>query len=630
MAFAYTNYYCLLTSILHTHSKVEENTLVYPGQAPADEELLAQMSYAVNMVQGNSSYSFLSDAGPSSTDACSSPDSFKVAIVDSGLNTNHPDAPCHGNFIDEGVDGTTNCIGALFLKNVDMEAGLHTWYESGYDHGTHVTGTIGAVARPFSMNPDSSGSGICFLFARIFNDQGQSVPLMKIFKAAEWAMNNGAKVINMSVSSSHFSSIGQDYFDRIHDAGVIAVASSGNTYAGGYQYPAAFERVMAVGAVDQDGVNRLASSTYNDKVDIAGPGKSIYSMSLNNDYSYKSGTSMAAAHVTGAIAKSWSVCRECSADTVQGCILGTAKELGGAPRTNEFGEGLLQTYDAYLCLVDDGCCPFNANSDDPADPEDSGPGGSWGDPHFKTWHGEVYDFHGECDLVLAKSEKLGFEAHVRTKIRRDWSFVSGVAVKIGEDILEVGGNHKYYVNGVQGAELPASLSGFPVSTRIYDFDPEKAFDKFSIDLGEIGEVIIKVFGEFLAISISLGANTDLWEGAVGLMGEFESGKLLGRDGKSIFKDTNLFGLEWQVNDDQVPLFQEAEGPQFPAMCNLPRNKLPPLTMEQRRRLSGEEGVSYAEAVKVCQSVPLATREACISDATITGNMLMAVMGLDFD
>ena len=84
-----------------------------------------------------------------------------------------------------------------------------------------------------------------------------------------------------------------------------------------------------------------------------------------------------------------------------------------------------------------------------------------------------------------------------------------------------------------------------------------------------------------------------------------------------------FPVEWQVNNDQAPFFQQADGPQFPAMCNLPRGKA-----NDHRKLIGESGVSYAQAEKACSSVPLSARESCIFDATTTGNLEMAAMGLD--
>jgi hypothetical protein len=64
-----------------------------------------------------------------------------------------------------------------------------------------------------------------------------------------------------------------------------------------------------------------------------------------------------------------------------------------------------------------------------------------GDPHFKTWGGHHYDYHGECDLVLlhnaAFESGMGIDVHIRTKIRRDMSYISSAALKIGKDVLEV-------------------------------------------------------------------------------------------------------------------------------------------------------------------------------------------------
>lgn len=230
-------------------------------------------------------------------------------------------------------------------------------------------------------------------------------------------------------------------------------------------------------------------------------------------------------------------------------------------------------------------------------------------------------------MVLARSEKLGFEAQIRTTIRHDWSFISGAAVKIGNDVLEVGTKGTYYINGVKNPELPATLSGYPILFKFFDHGPNKRFDRFLIDLGETGEVMIKVYGEFLSIAITRGEKTEKWQGAVGLMGSYETGELVGRDGESVFLDTNLFGVEWQVNDDQPPLFQDAVGPQFPIMCNLPRGKAN--DHRRRRLMDADGGISYAEAERACQSVPPAARESCIYDATATGNLAMADMGLDF-
>jgi hypothetical protein len=96
-----------------------------------------------------------------------------------------------------------------------------------------------------------------------------------------------------------------------------------------------------------------------------------------------------------------------------------------------------------------------------------GGAGADGDPHFKTWRGKRFDFHGECDLVLVHSpvfeSGLGLDVHIRTKLRRDMSYISSAALKIGSDLLEVESQGVYYLNGELGAELPDAFSGFAFS-----------------------------------------------------------------------------------------------------------------------------------------------------------------------
>merc|ERR1719245_62556 len=59
-----------------------------------------------------------------------------------------------------------------------------------------------------------------------------------------------------------------------------------------------------------------------------------------------------------------------------------------------------------------------------------------GDPHFKTWAGEHFEYHGQCDLVLAQDASfangLGLDVQIRTKLVRYWSYIHRVAIRIGE------------------------------------------------------------------------------------------------------------------------------------------------------------------------------------------------------
>jgi cysteine-rich repeat protein len=90
--------------------------------------------------------------------------------------------------------------------------------------------------------------------------------------------------------------------------------------------------------------------------------------------------------------------------------------------------------------------------------------GAQGDPHFKTWRGQHYDYHGECDLVLLHNSDfesgLGLDVHIRTKIRRDMSYITSAALRIGTDVLEVESQGVYYLNGVARADLPSTFGGF--------------------------------------------------------------------------------------------------------------------------------------------------------------------------
>merc|ERR1711935_803940 len=82
----------------------------------------------------------------------------------------------------------------------------------------------------------------------------------------------------------------------------------------------------------------------------------------------------------------------------------------------------------------------------------SGPASGSGDPHFKTWTGDKYDYHGECDLVLvdhpAFANDLGLKIHIRTERVKYFSFISNIAVQIGDDVLEFDNDvENFLING---------------------------------------------------------------------------------------------------------------------------------------------------------------------------------------
>jgi thermitase len=165
-----------------------------------------------------------------------------------------------------------------------------------YGHGTHIAGIIAAWA--------ANGTGVaglapdCRLMnVKVADDQGRFDSSVAA-KGINWAVDHGANVINMSLVSTEPSPILEEAINYAWNQGVVVVAAAGNLVGTKVVYPAYYSNCIAVAATDSN--DRVASwSSQGDWVDLAAPGVDIYSTLPGNHYGYKSGTSMAAAHVSG-------------------------------------------------------------------------------------------------------------------------------------------------------------------------------------------------------------------------------------------------------------------------------------------------------------------------------------------
>ena len=246
-----------------------------------------------------------------------------VAVIDSGIDVNHPDLAGNmwvnsGEVPGDGIDNDGNGFiddvhGFDFLNNDGsvFDAGEHP-------HGTHVAGTIGAVG--------GNGQGVAgvmwnvnLISAKTINSAGQAdlaSTIAAIDYITELRTKKGLDIIasNNSWGGTRYSQALENAIKRGGDAGIIFVAAAGNE--GGSldsipQYPAAydcstshriFDCVVSVAALDQSGGLAAYSNFSATRVDIAAPGTNVYSTMPNNSYGILSGTSMAAPHVTGALA----------------------------------------------------------------------------------------------------------------------------------------------------------------------------------------------------------------------------------------------------------------------------------------------------------------------------------------
>jgi hypothetical protein len=196
------------------------------------------------------------------------------------------------------------------------------------------------------------------------------------------------------------------------------------------------------------------------------------------------------------------------------------------------------------------------------------------------------------------------------------SYISSASIRIGTDILEVGSQGVYYLNGVVNAELPDEFSGFA-------FSHEQPTDKqhaFTVHLGGAELIHVKTYKDFVSILIEQG-QSNYFGNSVGLMGDFGEGRMLARDGQTILDDANAFGQEWQVLDTESNLFQTIRFPQHPSVCTLP----PPIQASQLRRRLLESSVDERAAEMACAHWGEG-KDNCVFDVLTTGDLEMAVVG----
>jgi len=280
---------------------------------------------------------------------------------------------------------------------------------------------------------------------------------------------------------------------------------------------------------------------------------------------------------------------------------------------NDEGEVLRQTLVAEILLRESGVCDCKGGA------------AVFGDPHFKTWAGEYYDFHGVCDLMLIKNpefeNRLGMDIHVRSTRMGVWSYISSAAIRIGDDILEiVGGRGEtiFWINGAlgenidisdssDGTKLTSTLSGYPIIFKQLN----KKQREFVVELGKGDKIVFTTWNAFVGVHIKK-ANKEHFQKSVGLMGSFPEGLKLARDNTSVIDELDAFGQEWQVLASEPNLFHNIEGPQHPIGCEIPRHS------EMRRRL-GESTITIEEARKACANLNVDVMDLCVFDVMATGN-----------
>ena len=180
----------------------------------------------------------------------------KVCIIDSGLDLPHED------FLSGNITGTNN-------------SGTGNWYDNGGPHGTHVAGTIAALNNATGMVGVMPNGNIKLHIVKVFNEEGWGYS-STLASAVNTCVTNGATVINMSLGGAGSSTTESNAMQAAFDQGVLLIAAAGNDGNTAMSYPASYNAVVSVAAIDKNKV--LADfSQRNTQVELAAPGVDIRS-----------------------------------------------------------------------------------------------------------------------------------------------------------------------------------------------------------------------------------------------------------------------------------------------------------------------------------------------------------------
>ncbi|MHC4959694.1 MAG: S8 family peptidase [Planctomycetota bacterium] len=293
-----------------------------------------------------------------------------VAVIDTG-ETSHPDLTARTI---SGYDFISDPFSAQDGNGIDpfpIDQGDNPWGESSW-HGTHVAGTVGA-----QTNNGVGVAGVTWA-TRLMHLRtlgvlgGTNVDIANaVLYAAGLENSSGttpakrADVINMSLGGPGYSQILDDACIAAKAEGVVIFAAAGNAATSAMSYPAGFDSVIAVGAVDLN-KDLAPYSNFGSWVDFVAPGGDL---SVDDDsdgfadgvlstfqiqgspwYYFYQGTSMACPHAAGVAALMLAVDPTLTPDQIEDFLKSTAEDLGAQGFDDTFGFGLINAYEALLAV----------------------------------------------------------------------------------------------------------------------------------------------------------------------------------------------------------------------------------------------------------------------------------------
>ncbi|MGA8499834.1 MAG: S8 family serine peptidase [Xanthobacteraceae bacterium] len=247
-----------------------------------------------------------------------------VAVIDSEIDAKHPD-----------LDRTV-------VKSFDALGGS----EKPHAHGTSIAGAIAAHGKLLGIAP---GAQVLAIHAFDDNPGAAHGSSFAIYRGLQWAADNGARVVNMSFAGPADPAL-QRMLAAAYDKGIVLIAAAGN--AGPKSdplYPAANPNVIAVTATDSDD-HLFPMANRGRHIAVAAPGVDIFTLAPGDGYVFTTGTSIAAAHVSGIVALLLEHKPSLTPGDIRAALTATAQPLGPPRPDSDFGAGLVSAYRAVLWL----------------------------------------------------------------------------------------------------------------------------------------------------------------------------------------------------------------------------------------------------------------------------------------
>ncbi|PTL37487.1 S8 family peptidase [Alkalicoccus saliphilus] len=247
-----------------------------------------------------------------------------VAVLDTGIEASHSDLNVQG--------------GESFVS------GEPDPYSDSNGHGTHVAGTVGALDNSHGVLGVAPAADLYAV--KVLGAEGGGT-LDGIIAGIEWSIASDMDVINMSLGTPTHSQAMETASNNAADAGILVIAAAGNDGTNWFgsntiNYPARYDSVMAVGALDSND-NRASFSSVGNELEVMAPGADINSTYPGNSYASLNGTSMAAPHAAGAAALMMDNNPSLSSEDVRSTLNETADDLGS---TFYYGNGVINLPEA--------------------------------------------------------------------------------------------------------------------------------------------------------------------------------------------------------------------------------------------------------------------------------------------